>query len=400
MEENCATLWHKMSHGGLLGVVYSLSLAFYVILLGFLLSHGLPWAMQEIRGLVMQKFFILFLLGFGASALMGLWYQTETNENDLSTANLYLIVAQWCAYFLGVILLSASITWGSALITCGLLWFLVNQEILWRRHGTLTVARPFWESGATYLVLAAIAILPLTMSFFGMVHGWLWRVAVTGTLGWVAFSIVGLTYQAWMKIIRPGATAPRGLLAKAGLHVGLWGGFLVGKPWAPWALNVALMGSALFGAAFLADSDRFWSGYKPLDSDIPLVTMKLSFGAYIMSWLAAAIAARGGETLRIIGIYWVFNGWISVSLGGLLHSVLPIPSVIRDNGPRSSPMTVWSNKKIAAELRSIAIFWGGGGLLAGLGLIASNSAIWATGLFFNILGAVGTAVMMAASGFW
>ncbi|MHB1611678.1 MAG: hypothetical protein ACYCT0_08325, partial [Sulfobacillus sp.] len=261
------------------------------------------------------------------------------------------------------------------------------------------VARPFWRSGAAYLVLAAIAVLSLVTSPSGIAHGWLWRVAVTGMLGWVAFSIVGLTYQAWTKIIGPGATAPRGLLTKAGMHVGLWSGFLIGKSCAPWALNVALMGGALFGAAFLADSDRFWNAYKPLASDVPLVTIKVSFGAYVMGWLAAAIAVRGDGTLRAIAIYWIFNGWISITLGGLLHSVLPLFITIPDNGPRLRPMTIRSNRKVVAELRSIAIFWGGGGLLAGLGLIASNSAIWVTGLFFNILGVVGTAVMIAASGF-
>lgn len=62
-------------------------------------------------------------------------------------------------------------------------------------------------------------------------------------------------------------------------------------------------------------------------------------------------------------------------------------------------MTIWSDMKLSVRIRSVAIFWGGGGLLAGLGLIASNSAIWVTGLSCNILGAVGTAVMIAASGF-
>jgi hypothetical protein len=403
MGKSSAILWHKMGLGGLLGGIYSLSLAFYVVLLGFLLSRGLPSAAQEISGFVTQKFFIFFIFGFSANALMGIWYQTETNGIDLSTANLYLMVAQWCIYFIGVILLSTSMTWGrawgSALTTCGLLWFVANQEVLWRHHRTVTVARPFWGSGATYLVLTAMTVLSLVTSLSGIAHGWLWRVAVSGSLGWVAFSIVGLTYQAWTKIIRPGATAPRGSLAKTGMHVGLWGGFLIGKSWAPWALNVALVGGALFGAAFLADSHRFWGAYKPLPSDVPLVAIKLSFDAYLIGWLAAAIAARGDGTLRAIAIYWILNGWISMTLGGLLHSVLPLFIEIPDNGPRLRPMTIWSDMKLSARIRAVAIFGGGGGLLAGLGLIASNSAIWVTGLSCNILGAVGTAVMIAASGF-
>ena len=101
MGKRSAILWHKMGLGGLLGGIYSLSLAFYVVLLGFLLSRGLPSATQEISGFVTQKFFIFFIFGFSANALMGIWYQTETNGIDLSTANLYLMVTQWCIYFIG-----------------------------------------------------------------------------------------------------------------------------------------------------------------------------------------------------------------------------------------------------------------------------------------------------------
>ena len=341
-----------------------------------------------------------YTLGFLTMVMMGALYQLVPVVMNTRIASVRAGFLQYGVYVAGVAILidgmaamrPPRVLAGGSLVIVAVTIFVANLAQSVRRAKSWTISSYFVMTGLGYLGLTVtmgwLLALNLAHPIFPNDRELYLHLAL-GVVGWFTLTIVGVSYK-----LVPMFVLSHGHLRWGWWTLGLFNGAILSVAMGIWLGNVFYLTAAFLGllavAGYLADLGRMWHDRTRRQLD-PALVLALSGPFSLVIILAMAGGAMGNGELWPAVIYLVFNGWLSLTVMGLLQKIVPFLIWLDRYSDQMGRGPVPRMKDIFAERWSwqIGVIYALGVVIAFLSAIARVGDGFAMGVSVQALGLVG-----------